>query len=120
MQQEDAKTRRFGAPTLIRDRVVLYGSESPRRECVSSVAPTSSVFASSRLPVASLSGASRLDDAVFFADFGEGFEGAVELGAFVRGHVAGAQHGALGRDAGRDEGVRVDAVLFQQVAPHHD
>src|SRR6185295_9113501 len=47
--------------------------------------------------------ARRLNDAVFLADFGEGFQGAVEVVAFVGGHVAGAQHGALGWDTGRDE-----------------
>src|SRR5438046_7061041 len=93
-------------------------AETARRERRCGLAPKKPrgppVLLSSLL-IRETSGTARgLNDAVFLADFGEGFEGAVELGAFVGGHVAGAQHGALGRDAGRDERVGVDAVLFEQ------
>src|SRR6478736_137693 len=60
------------------------------------------------------------DHAVLLADLFERFQRAIQVVPFVRRHVAGAQHGALGRHAGRDERIGVDAVLFQQIAPHHD
>src|SRR5580704_702062 len=61
-----------------------------------------------------------LDDPVLLPNLLERLQRAIQMMPVMSRHVASAEHGALGRNAGRDERVGVDAVLFEQITPHHD
>src|SRR4051794_25229714 len=62
---------------------------------------------------------STLDHTVLLTGLVQRLEPAIQMLAGMSRHVARAQHRALRRYARRDERVRVDAVLLEQLAPHH-